>query len=43
MFTNKMKCSIIWGQKGKDRVTLIKSQDAFGAQYLRYKRIGISD
>jgi len=25
MFSNKVRCSIIWGGKGKDRVELIKS------------------
>jgi hypothetical protein len=25
MLANKVKCSIFWGGKGKDRVTLIKS------------------
>jgi hypothetical protein len=25
MFTNKMKCNMVWGGKGRDKVRLIKS------------------
>jgi len=50
VFTNKVKYSIIWGGKGKDRVMLIKSvismrvgRGAHGARCYRFKRIVVND
>ncbi len=47
MLPNKVKCSIIWGVKGKDSVMLVKSllNTRVGRGTLRYrsKKIGLSD